>query len=80
MYKLLAKKKADGTVEWVHFVQRDNGLREKVTRGAVKNAEECAVVKDAVDRNLRSVFGVTLQAAEYDVRPPDGRTAPGPKH
>lgn len=30
VYKLLAKKKTDGTIEWAHFVQRDNGLKDKV--------------------------------------------------
>lgn len=29
IYKLLAKKKADGTFEWAHFVQRDSGLRAR---------------------------------------------------
>lgn len=29
-YKLLAKRCADGTCEWVHFVQRPNGDKDKV--------------------------------------------------
>jgi hypothetical protein len=49
IYKLLAKKRADGTMEWAHFVQRDNGLKEKVLRGTVKNSDEFAVVSDAVN-------------------------------
>ena len=35
IYKLLAKKKADGMIEWAHFVQHDNGLKEKEIRGTV---------------------------------------------
>ena len=35
IYKLLAKKKVDGTIEWAHFVQRDNGLKEQVMRDVV---------------------------------------------
>ena len=34
IYKLLAKKKKNNMIEWAHFVQRDNGLREKVPRKA----------------------------------------------
>ena len=80
IYKLLAKKKADGTLEWAHFVQRDNGLKERVLRGTVKNSEEFAVVSDAVNNNLRRVFGVTMQVAEYDVSTLDGKKATDTKH
>ncbi len=80
IYKLLAKKKADGTVEWAHFVQRDNGLKEKVLRGMVKSADEFAVVSDAMNNNLRRIFGVTLQAAGYDVSTLDGKQATDTKH
>ncbi len=37
VYKLLAKKRKDGAIEWAHFVQRDNGAREKVYRGDVES-------------------------------------------
>ncbi len=37
IYNLLAKKRTDGTIEWAHFVQRDNGLKEKVMRGTVSS-------------------------------------------
>ena len=29
-YKLLAKKKKDGLIEWAHFTERDNGQKENV--------------------------------------------------
>jgi hypothetical protein len=72
MYKLLAKKKTDGTIEWAHFVQRDSGLKEKVIRGDVASKEELDTVIAVINDNLRKVFGVTMQAADYDVRMLDG--------
>jgi hypothetical protein len=80
IYKLVAKRKADGTIEWAHFVQRDSGVKEKVMRGDVKTAEEFSVVKDAIENNLRRIFGVTLQAAGYDIGTPNGKTATGTMH
>lgn len=80
IYKLLAKKKADGTIEWVHFVQRDNGLKESVMRGTVNTLDELGVVNDTVNNNLRRIFGVTMQAAAYDVRTLDGKKASDTKH
>lgn len=80
IYKLLAKRKADGTIEWAHFVQRDSGVKDRVLRGDVKTAEEFSIVKDAIESNLRRIYGVTLQAAEYDVRTLDGKTATGTRH
>lgn len=80
IYKLLAKKKADGTIEWAHFVERDNGLKEKVMRGTVNTLDEFDIVIDAVNNNLRRVFGVTMQAAGYDVRTLDGKKVSDTKH
>ena len=73
IYKLLAKKKKDGTIEWAHFVQRDNGLKEKVMRGTVNTLEEFDILNDVVNSNLQKIFGVTMQPAEYDVRTLDGK-------
>jgi hypothetical protein len=72
IYKLLAKKKVDGTIEWAHFVERDNGLKEKVMRGSVKSLDEFNIVIDTVNSNLRKIFGVTMQVADYEVRTLDG--------
>jgi hypothetical protein len=80
IYKLLAKKKADGTIEWAHFVQRDSGEKERMMRGAVKTPEEFTLVKDAINSNLRRIYGVTLQAAGYDVSTLDGKKAAGTMH
>jgi hypothetical protein len=73
IYKLLAKRKVDGTIEWAHFVQRDNGLKEKVMRGTVKTIEEFDIVNDAVNNNLQKIFGVSMQPAGYDVCTLDGK-------
>jgi hypothetical protein len=73
VYKLLAKKKADGTIEWAHFVERDNGLKEKVMRGTVKSLDEFDIVIETVNNNLRRIFGVTMQPAEFEVRTLDGK-------
>lgn len=80
IYKLLAKKKVDGTIEWAHFVQRDNGLKEKVMRGTVNTPAELAIVRDTVNNNLCRVFGVTMQAAAYNVRTLDGKKSSDTKH
>ena len=72
LYKLLAKKKADGTIEWAHFVQRDNGLRENVMRGTVDTLDQFDLLIDTVSNNLRRIFGVTLKLATPDVRTLDG--------
>ncbi len=80
IYKLLAKKKTDGTIEWAHFVQRDNGLKERVMRGTVNTPDEFAIVLDAINTNLRRTFSVAMQAAEYDVRTLDGKKASDTKH
>lgn len=80
IYKLLVKKKTDGTIEWAHFVQRDNGLKERIMRGTVKNSDELDIVRDAVNNNLRRIFGVAMQAADYDVKTLDGKTASGTMH
>ena len=80
IYKLLAKKKADDTIEWAHFVERDNGLKEKVMRGSVKSLDEFTIVIDTVNNNLRRIFGVTMQPAEFDVRTLDGKKASDTMH
>ncbi|HKK02044.1 MAG TPA: hypothetical protein VJ955_07750 [Desulfuromonadales bacterium] len=80
IYKLLAKKKADGTIEWAHFVQRDSGVKERVLRGEVKTPEEFTVVKETVNSNLRRIYGVTLQASGYDIGTLNGKTATGAMH
>ena len=80
IYKLLAKKKVDGTIEWAHFVQRDDGVKDKVMRGTVNTLDEFDTVIDAVNNNLHRIFGVTMQPAAYDVRELDGKKVSDTRH
>ncbi len=82
IYKIVAKKKTDGTYEWAHFVQRDNGAREKVTRGSVENAARLGEVVAAFNRALRTAFGpgVTFQKADIEVYTPDSKKANPRRH
>jgi len=47
-------------------------------RGVVKTREEFTVVKDAIDSNLRQIYGVCLQATGYDTVRWTGRRQPTP--
>ena len=67
IYKLLAKKRADGIVEWAHFVQRDSGAKEKVYRGEVESREKLDEVLEIMNGQLKRVFGITMKAADYDM-------------
>lgn len=82
IYKLLAKKKKDGTCEWAHFVQRDNGLKEKVYRGTVENEGRLKDVLTALNNALRTAYGpnIQLQAADADVYTLDGKKDSGIVH
>jgi hypothetical protein len=81
-YKLLAKKKKDGTCEWVHFVQRADGSKDSVYRGAVENQNRLTDVVDAINRALNTAYGpiIRLQSADYDVYSLNGKKASGTVH
>ena len=78
IYKLLAKKKKDGTCEWAHFVQRDDGRKENVYRGEVENEVQLADVVDGINAALRKTFGLTisLHPADSDMYTLDGKQVP----
>lgn len=80
IYKLLAKKRRDGVIEWAHFIQRDNGLKERVMRGEVDSHEKLDEVIEIANKNLGKLFGVALQAVDYDAYTLDGKKASGAKH
>lgn len=61
LYKLLAKRRADGTYEWVHIVQRADNSKDTVFRGTVENQERLAVVMDAINSALRTAYGPLIQ-------------------
>ena len=80
IYKLLAKKRKDGIIEWAHFVQRDSGLKEKVYRGEVENRERLDDVLEIMNKQLQRVFGTTMKAADYDMYTLDGKDTASIKH
>lgn len=80
IYKFLAKKKKDGTFEWAHFVQRDNGMKENIYRGHVETRQQLDLVLDIMNRNLKKIFKVEMRAADYDVYSLDGKKASNIKH
>jgi hypothetical protein len=79
VYKLLAKKRADGLFEWAHFVQRDNGSKEKVYRGEVESFEKLDEVLEIMNGQLKRVFGITMKAADYDMYAPGGKNTSSTK-
>ena len=80
IYKLVAKKRRDGRIEWAHFIQRENGARDRVVRGEVASHEELQTVIDAANRNLHKFFGVWMQPVGYDMYSAGGKKAAGVKH
>jgi hypothetical protein len=63
-YKFLSKKKKDGTYEWAHFTERDNGNKENVYRGEVKTADELKLVLGIMNKNLKMIFGEKAEMKE----------------
>jgi len=49
-------------------------------RGTVSSLDEFDVVIDTVNNNLRMVFGVTMQPAEFEVRTLDGKKVSDTMH
>ena len=80
IYKLLAKKRKDGVIEWAHFVQRDSGAKEKVYRGEVESHEQLDEVLGIMNKQLLRVFGTTMKAADYDMYTLDGKDTSSIKH
>jgi len=76
MYKLLAKKKKDGTFAWAHFIQRLNGNKEIVFRGEAKDQAQLDTLLEVANGKLQAIFGVTLQPADADMYTLDGQGAP----
>ena len=74
IYKLVAKRKADGNCEWAHYVQRADGRKEKVYRGTVENQEQLKDVLAALNRAMSKTFSpaVQLNTADADFYTLDG--------
>ncbi|MGC8781806.1 MAG: hypothetical protein ACP5UQ_13165, partial [Anaerolineae bacterium] len=60
-YKLLAKRRADGSCEWVHFVQRPDGRKDRFYRGEVEKSEQLADVVAAINRALATAYGPAIR-------------------
>ena len=75
-YKLLAKEKKDGTCEWVHFVQRDDGIKENFYTGKTKDTNELKLVLQVMNSVLAKTFGNEIQMGEGN---PDVYTTDGIK-
>jgi DNA-binding PadR family transcriptional regulator len=75
-YKYLAKKLKNGEYEWAHFVERDNGNKEKVYRGNVKSEKELKLVLEIMNKNLKKIFG---DKAEMKEGMPEFRSLMGKK-
>jgi len=80
VYKLIAKKRKDGVIEWAHFIQRDDGSKDRMMRGEVESPEKLQKVIEIANEYLGRLFGVKLQPADYDMYTLDGKKAPGKLH
>jgi hypothetical protein len=80
VYKLAAKKRADGVYEWVHFQHRPDGTRKVLFRGEVESKERLAVVLETSNKQLQKIFGVSLSATDISMQTLDGRIADGKVH
>ena len=76
MYKLLAKKKKDGTFAWVHFIQRLNGNKDIVFRGEAKDQAQLDTLLEVANGKLQAIFNVRLQPADADMYTLDGNASP----
>lgn len=61
LYKLVAKKRRDGVIEWAHFIHRDGGVRERVLNGTVDDAAQLQTVLELANKNLSRTFGAHIQ-------------------
>ncbi len=73
IYKLAAKKRLDGKIEWAHFIHRDDGSRKIVLRGEADTKEQLALVLDLANKQLARIFGVTMSTADVSMKALDGR-------
>jgi len=80
VYKLLVKKRKDGKMEWAHFIQRDTGLKEIVSRGELENQAQLDDLLEITTRNLKKFFGADLRPAEYELQTLDGKQSSDTKH
>jgi len=80
IYKLAVKKRLDGKFEWVHFQHRPDGTRRVLLRGELDSRDRLAAVLEVTNSTLSRVYGVIMQAAEFDTFTIDGRKDGGIVH
>jgi hypothetical protein len=82
LYKLIAKKKVNGEIEWAHFIHRDNGDREVVFRGTARNEAELKQVLELANKHLGRTSGahIGLRTSIMEMRTLDGRKVSETKH
>jgi hypothetical protein len=73
VYKLVVKKRTDGTYEWVHFQHRLDGTRKVLFRGELESKLRIADVLESANKTLLKVYGVTMSVADVDISTLDGR-------
>jgi hypothetical protein len=73
-YRLMAKRRVDGVCEWVHFVQRADGSKDKVYHGTVESKQRPADVVSAINNSLRAAYWpvVQLRSVEAEIAFVDG--------
>lgn len=78
VYKLLVVKRKSGKYNWAHFIQRDNGSKDRVMRGEFVEFEKLQELLDAINKNLGNVYGahIKILPADYDVMTLDGKKPP----
>ena len=74
VYKLTAKKRVDGVIEWVHFQHRLDDSRKVLFRGEVESMERLSVVVELTKKQLQNIYGVILSAADVSMKTLDGRS------
>ncbi len=80
VYKLIAKKRADGKIEWVHFQHRPDGTRKVLFRGELESRAHVTDVLDGTNKTLTRVHGVVMQVADFDMQPLADRKTGGKVH
>ena len=79
-YNLRARKRRDSAIEWAHFVQRDSGLKENVYHCEMESPEKLDEVREIMNGQLKPFFGITINAADYDMYTPGGKDTSKIKH
>ncbi len=81
-YKMLAKKRIDGVIEWAHLLERENGVKQVLSRGEIRSEEELQSVLDALNSAFAKVFvhGVQLALGGLCFYTLDGREFPETVH